>query len=225
MSLPDHPRSATAPSLNRPQILPRYNASPLSNPTVSAIPISLQSPLVFGGTTPSSSAPSSFQAFIAAPSAAAGGPGSSMKGPRGSNLFVKGLPEHITDEDLLTLFVPFGRVLSAHVFKERTTRKSRGYGFVSFSQHHQAQSAIAAMDGFSIGGAKISVALTKGDTQVTAVPGIISSVPSHAALASTSWSFAARTSVLPRNLSFAHPQRLTNGRQAQPHSQHHYAPY
>jgi RNA recognition motif-containing protein len=43
-----------------------------------------------------------------------------------------GLPYHTTDETLRAFFSKFGDIEEAVVINDRSTGKSRGYGFVSF---------------------------------------------------------------------------------------------
>ena len=57
---------------------------------------------------------------------------STEKGPTGANLFVYHLPCDLTDAYLLTIFAPFGEVLSAKVYHDKHTGQSKGFGFVSF---------------------------------------------------------------------------------------------
>lgn len=56
----------------------------------------------------------------------------------------------VTDLDLKTLFMPFGEVVSAKVFIDKQTGKSKGFGFVSYNSPGDAQIAIEKMNGFRI---------------------------------------------------------------------------
>jgi RNA recognition motif-containing protein len=47
-----------------------------------------------------------------------------------TKIFVGGLPYHTTDESLRNFFSKFGTIEEAVVINDRTTGKSRGYGFV-----------------------------------------------------------------------------------------------
>jgi hypothetical protein len=49
-------------------------------------------------------------------------------GPPGANLFIYHLPTHYGDGDLLTLFSPFGQILSVKVFLDKMTMVSKGFG-------------------------------------------------------------------------------------------------
>lgn len=48
-----------------------------------------------------------------------------------TKLFVGGLPYHTTDETLREFFTQFGELDEAVVIIDKTTKKSKGYGFVS----------------------------------------------------------------------------------------------
>ena len=49
-----------------------------------------------------------------------------------TKLFVGGLPYHTTDKSLREHFEVYGDIEEAVVITDRSTGKSRGYGFVSF---------------------------------------------------------------------------------------------
>lgn len=48
-----------------------------------------------------------------------------------TKIFVGGLPYHTTDESLRSFFERFGKIEEAVVILDRSTGKSRGYGFVN----------------------------------------------------------------------------------------------
>lgn len=50
-------------------------------------------------------------------------------------LFVGNLPWNVTDEDLGKKFGQIGEVVNARVITDRSTGKSRGFGFVEVSDH------------------------------------------------------------------------------------------
>ncbi len=72
-------------------------------------------------------------------------------------LFVGGLSWDTTDEGLRQAFAPHGEVTEAKVITDRGTGRSRGFGFVTFAQDEDAQTAISKMDGISLDGKTIRV--------------------------------------------------------------------
>ena len=61
---------------------------------------------------------------------------SSQKDTTFTKIFVGGLPYHTTDQSLKQFFQKFGNIEEAVVITDRTTGKSRGYGFVSQIKSH-----------------------------------------------------------------------------------------
>nr|TKW23829.1 hypothetical protein SEVIR_3G012850v2 [Setaria viridis] len=59
-----------------------------------------------------------------------------------SNLYVHNLPLQMNTDKLLDLFVPYGQVTSAKVAMDYTSRISKGYGFLKFSDPHDAANAV-----------------------------------------------------------------------------------
>ena len=87
-------------------------------------------------------------------------PGGGLKdqrGPDGANLFVYNVPESFHESDLTQLFSNFGSVLSTRIQRDLQTGVSKGFGFVSYDDASAAQSAIHALDGFSIGNKRLTV--------------------------------------------------------------------
>lgn len=76
-------------------------------------------------------------------------------------LFIYYLPPTLKDTDLHTLFCAFGNIISAKVFIDPITRKSKGFGFVSFDNKKSADTAISYMNGFEVGNKRLKVEYKK----------------------------------------------------------------
>ncbi len=72
-------------------------------------------------------------------------------------LFVGGLSWNTGDSELREAFESHGDVIEAQVVNDRETGRSRGFGFVTFSDPGQADSAVQALDGTVLDGRTIRV--------------------------------------------------------------------
>jgi hypothetical protein len=72
-------------------------------------------------------------------------------------LFVGGLSWNTTDMLLRQAFEAFGPVMEAKVVLDRETGRSRGFGFVTFTDAAHAQQALTELDGQSLDGRTIRV--------------------------------------------------------------------
>ncbi len=75
----------------------------------------------------------------------------------GKKLYVGNLPYGVSSSDLEQMFSEFGSVQSAEVIMDRTTGRSKGFGFVEMSNDDEAQAAITALAGKSEGGRPLTV--------------------------------------------------------------------
>ncbi|GJP53816.1 hypothetical protein CLOM_g12950 [Closterium sp. NIES-68] len=73
-----------------------------------------------------------------------------------TNLYVKGLGEETSDEELLTVFAAFGAIKSAVVMREPDGR-SKGFGFVNFEIAEDAARAVAGVNGRRVVGGEVMV--------------------------------------------------------------------
>lgn len=78
----------------------------------------------------------------------------------GVNLYIKNLSDNITDEKLLNMFSEFGKITSAKVMLDEKTKKSRGFGFVCFSDAAEAMRAVN-MNGSMQDGKPLYVAMAQ----------------------------------------------------------------
>jgi hypothetical protein len=72
-------------------------------------------------------------------------------------LFVGGLSWNTTSDELRLAFSKFGPIQEATVIMDRTTGRSRGFGFVSFENAADASEAVKAMNGADLDGRQLKV--------------------------------------------------------------------
>jgi len=72
-------------------------------------------------------------------------------------LFVGGLSWGTTDDGLREAFEEFGQVEDAKVISDRETGRSRGFGFVTFSNASDGERAIKDMNGKQLDGRTLNV--------------------------------------------------------------------
>jgi RNA recognition motif-containing protein len=65
----------------------------------------------------------------------------------GKKLYVGNLSYDVSSSDLEKMLAEYGTVQSAEVISDRTTGRSKGFGFVEMSSDEEAQAAIAALNG------------------------------------------------------------------------------
>jgi len=74
-----------------------------------------------------------------------------------TKLFVGGLSWGTNDQSLREAFCSFGEVTEARVITDRDTGRSRGFGFVNFSNSDDAKEAVTKMDGQELEGRSVRV--------------------------------------------------------------------
>jgi hypothetical protein len=88
--------------------------------------------------------------------------------PAHFRLFVGNLAGEVTDDSLLKAFAKYPSVQKARVVRDKRTTKSKGYGFVSFSDGDEYFQAARDMQGKYIG--SHPVLLRRSTTEVRAAP-------------------------------------------------------
>jgi RNA recognition motif-containing protein len=73
------------------------------------------------------------------------------------NMYVSNLGFNVHDEDLKSLFTPYGEVSSARIINDKATGQSRGFGFVEMSDETAAKKAMAELNDTLVDGRNIKV--------------------------------------------------------------------
>ncbi|XP_039592170.1 RNA-binding motif, single-stranded-interacting protein 3 isoform X2 [Polypterus senegalus] len=62
-----------------------------------------------------------------------------------TNLYIRGLPPGTTDQDLIKLCQPYGKIVSTKAILDKNTNQCKGYGFVDFDSPAAAQKAVVSL--------------------------------------------------------------------------------
>ncbi|XP_076136386.1 RNA-binding motif, single-stranded-interacting protein 3 isoform X2 [Alosa pseudoharengus] len=62
-----------------------------------------------------------------------------------TNLYIRGLPPATTDQDLIKLCQPYGKIVSTKAILDKNTNQCKGYGFVDFDSPAAAQKAVVSL--------------------------------------------------------------------------------
>jgi len=72
-------------------------------------------------------------------------------------IFVGNFSFSMTEDELRTMFEPYGKVESAQLVTDRDSGRSRGFGFVEMPDDSEAAKAIAELNGRDSGGRPLTV--------------------------------------------------------------------
>jgi RNA recognition motif-containing protein/exosome complex RNA-binding protein Csl4 len=76
--------------------------------------------------------------------------------PAGTRIYVGGLPWSMSDDGLKTLFANHGEVVDCKVISDRSTGRSKGFGFVTMKDA-DAKTAVSELDSYKIEGRTLKV--------------------------------------------------------------------
>ncbi len=81
-----------------------------------------------------------------------------------AKIFVGNLPFSVDNRKLEEEFAKYGKVVSAKVILDKNSGRSRGYGFVEFTEEGCAQAAVDGMNDQPMEGRKLTVSLAKNQS-------------------------------------------------------------
>jgi cold-inducible RNA-binding protein len=74
-----------------------------------------------------------------------------------TRIYVGNLPYSADSDQLTQLFSPYGEVVEATIVMDRDSGQSKGFGFVQMNSDEGARSAIAGLNGTTLGDRAITV--------------------------------------------------------------------
>lgn len=72
-------------------------------------------------------------------------------------IFVGGLDYELTEGDLLAVFAQYGEVVDVNLIKDKSTGKSRGFGFLAYENQKSTVLAVDNLSGAKVAGRTIRV--------------------------------------------------------------------
>lgn len=82
-----------------------------------------------------------------------------------TNLIVNYLPQHMTQDEIKSLFASIGPVDSCKLIKDKLSGQSLGYAFVNYSKQEDADKAISSLNGMRLQNKTIKVSLARPSSE------------------------------------------------------------
>ena len=79
------------------------------------------------------------------------------KTSRGMNIYIGNLSRDVTENDLRSVFSPFGKIVAVKLIKDKYNGKPKGFGFVEMPISAEANAAIDKLNGKLFKGQTIKV--------------------------------------------------------------------
>ena len=73
------------------------------------------------------------------------------------NLFIGNMSFQTTEDELRSIFEPYGATTRIQIMTDRDTGRSRGFGFVELTNDEEAAKAITALNGKEVNGRALNV--------------------------------------------------------------------
>ena len=81
-----------------------------------------------------------------------------------TNLIINYLPQAMTDNELFSMFITVGPIVSAKIMRDKSSGYSYGYGFVHYQQPEDAAKAISSLNGLQVANKRIKVSYSRPNT-------------------------------------------------------------
>ena len=72
-------------------------------------------------------------------------------------LFVGNIDWNSSEDDLQSMFSPYGEIEEVVIIKDKYTNRSKGFGFITFSDESDADKAVAELNGYKLNNREIVV--------------------------------------------------------------------
>jgi len=83
--------------------------------------------------------------------------GNSSKAPKTKKVFVGGIPTSITEDEFKDYFSKFGKVVEHQIMQDRSTGRSRGFGFITFETEQAVEEIISQGRMLELGGKQVEI--------------------------------------------------------------------
>lgn len=81
------------------------------------------------------------------------------------NIYVKGLPLTYSDQEVLDIFTPYGKIISHKIMTDKVTGQSNGQAFILFDQQLYADDAVQALNGYILPNTTQPIVVRYADTK------------------------------------------------------------
>jgi ELAV like protein 2/3/4 len=89
----------------------------------------------------------------------------SSVGTPSNNVYIKGIPQVMTTEQLQSLFSPYGTIAECKILLDPVSHFSRGMGFVRFNSPNEADNSIKALNNYVLAGTVKPIIVKYADTE------------------------------------------------------------
>eukprot|EP00250_Pteridium_aquilinum_P011981 c20432_g2_i2 orf=647-1504(-) len=80
-----------------------------------------------------------------------------VKGPRTKKVFVGGIPTSVTEDEFQEYFSKFGKITERQIMQDRSSGRSRGFGFVTFESEDSVDELLSHGGKIELGGKQVEI--------------------------------------------------------------------